>query len=128
MGTPLSPHTSFRLEGVSFLPIVPSGASREAGGLPCGRGLVRFQRTRGELEVGQDPFCIRAPPAVPLLGPSKAARFRTEGRVRDQTSLLTAGEHSSSWAGAVSLSEFLKSLPVGPLPHLSLRLSRRFKM
>lgn len=58
MGTPLPPHTNFRLEGVSFLPMVPSGASREAGGCPVGGAWCVFRGLGGNWRWAKIHFAL----------------------------------------------------------------------
>lgn len=55
---------------------------RKLGGCPCGRlpQELRAQRTKVELEVGQDPFSFRASPPAPLL-PDPGLTARLEGWV-----------------------------------------------
>lgn len=64
MGTPLSPHSGFRPGGVPCLLTVPSGGSGNWVAAPVGGfpQQLRVQRTKVELEVGQDPFSFWASP------------------------------------------------------------------
>ena len=56
------------------------------------------------MEAGQDPSSVRAPSAVPLLGPSKNARGQHRRQGPRSSFPLYPGDHTSSWTSAISFS------------------------